>query len=458
MKIWELRKWSAAQKMSASFLVVILIGSILLSLPIMHKDTAPVTTYLDHFFTAVSMVCVTGLTVISVGDTYNKIGQLVGIILMQIGGLGLVTILSVSAYALKQKLSLKEANVLQVALNRHTKRDVKQYLFTAYRFTFAVETIAALVLSIDFIPRYGVVDGIFNAVFIAVSAFCNAGFDNLGTTSLQQFATHPLINFTVIFLIIAGGIGFGVVSELRDWIGKLRSSKPIRIRYHWRRLSLHTRLVLYTSVIMWGTGTIVTWVSEMNNIATIGAYSLGEQGMISLFQTVAFRTAGFSTIDYSLTTPFTNLVYMLQMIIGGAPGGTAGGIKVTTAAILCLLFVSEIKGHSHVTFAKRVIHSRVVKLALTITLFYCIILFIGFAALLWTNPHLDSFSLLFESISAIATVGSSMNVTGQLNTMGEWIIIVLMFLGRVGPVTVIVSIMQRKQKEIHYATADIIVG
>ena len=456
-KLFSIKNWTATQKLTFSFLIVIILGSFLLSLPISVR-TGVHLPYLDHLFTAVSMVCVTGLTVISVQETYTWFGQIISMILIQVGGLGLVTLISMSLYFLKRKLSLKDQSTLLMALNRNSNDDYLHFLQTAYRYTFWVELISACILMTDFIPRYGVMKGIFNAIFISISAFCNAGFDNLGNSSLQGFVLNPTVNFTVAFLIIFGGIGFSVVFELKDRFSKFIYSRPRVWRLTFKKLSSHTRLVLISTALLLLIGTIIPWLSELHHNTTIGQYSLTEQLMISFFQSTAFRTAGFATIDYSQTHPFTNLVYMVLMVIGGAPGGTAGGIKVTTAAIMFLLFRSELKGHDKITFRKRVIPSQLVKQAMTIILFFFTMVIFGYSLLLLTHPQLNAFDLLFETISALATVGSTMGVTPLLTTPGKLIIIALMFIGRVGPFTVFLSIIQRGRKEIYYAETDILIG
>lgn len=450
-------KWTATQKLTVSFLVVILTGSFLLWLPISNQPGTH-QTYLDHLFTAVSMVCVTGLTVLSIKDTYTVFGQIVGIVLMQIGGLGLITLISVSLFYLKRRISLKDQTTLQMALNRNTNDNYKDFLFNAYRFTFAVEAIGALVLMTDFIPRYGWAKGAFNAVFVAVSAFCNAGFDNLGSNSLQDFVLNPTVNFTVALLIIAGGIGFTVWAELSERLNQYFHSRPRLLRLSFRRLSSHSRLALIATATLLFGGALITWLSELRHGSTIGNYNIFQQWMISFFQSAAFRTAGFSTLNYEATHPFTNLVYMILMLIGGAPGGTAGGIKVTTAAIMFLLFRSELKGHTEVTFHKRVIPASAVKQAMTIILFFFTVLMIGYSLLLLEHPNLNPYHLLFEAISAMATVGSSAGITSQLTTWGRIIIMGMMFLGRVGPFTVFLSLLQRDRKEIHYADTDVLIG
>ena len=458
MVITFFKSLTSIQRLTFSFIIVIIIGSLLLSMPITHYPDAPATTYLDHLFNVVSMVCVTGLSVFPVASVYNGLGQVIVILLMQIGGLGLVTLISVSLYLMRRRMNLSEQHLLQSALNYDNSNNLRQYLFSAYKLTLVFELAMAVVLLFDFIPRFGVGHGIFNAIFLSVSAFCNAGFDNLGDASLRPFVLDPLINIVLAILIFSGGIGFAVWLDLRDAVKRFLTDKPYRFTTFSRSLSNQTRLVLATTGIVLLLGTVLSWLMEYKNPKTIGHYNIFQQWMVSFFQSVTMRTAGFSTISYVDTHPVTNVLYMLQMIIGGAPGGTAGGVKVTAAAITFLLFKAELTGQTEVTFRNRVIANKVIKQTFTILIFFFTILTVGYMALLLFEPHHNPLALLFEAISAIATVGVSMDLTPQLSTGGRIVIMVLMFVGRVGPITVLLSLLQRKRKDIHYAQTTINMG
>ncbi|HIC0352936.1 TPA: TrkH family potassium uptake protein [Streptococcus agalactiae] len=455
---FDYKTMSVARKLSISFIAVILLGSILLSLPIFQYANAPKTHYIDHLFTTVSMVCVTGLSVFPISKVYNCWGQIVAILLMQTGGLGLVTLMSLSYYTLRRKMSLNDQTLLQSAITYNSSTDLKKYLYMIFKVTLTLEVLAASILAIDFIPRFGLGHGIFNSIFLAVSAFCNAGFDNLGATSLAQFKLNPLVNIIVCFLIISGGLGFAVWKDLIEATIQTSHKGPKLIKTFPKRLSNHSKLVLKTTTIILLTGTLLSWLLEFGNFRTIANLSLPKQLMVSFFQTVTMRTAGFSTIDYTQTDFATNLVYIIQMLIGGAPGGTAGGFKVTVIAILLLLFKAELSGQSQVTFHYRTIPSSIIKQTLSILTFFFIILISGYLLLLELNPHIDPFSLFFEASSALATVGVTMNTTNQLTLGGRIVIMFLMFIGRVGPITVLLSILQKKEKEIHYAETEIILG
>ena len=404
------------------------------------------------------MVCVTGLSVFPVAEVYNGLGQVISIILMQIGGLGLVTLIAVSTYLLRRRMNLSSQNILQSALSYDNSGHLKRYLFNVYKITFIIESLIAILFLIDFIPRFGVSHGIFNAIFLAVSAFCNAGFDNLGGDSLKPFVLNPLLNLLFMILIVSGGIGFAVWVDIKRAIKAFLADRPYRLKTFTRKLSNQTRLVLDTTAVILILGTAITWLLEANNPKTIGLYNPFQQFMVSLFQTVTMRTAGFATISYLDTHTATNILYMIQMIIGGAPGGTAGGVKVTTVAITFLLFKSELAGQSEVTYHHRIIANKVIKQTLTVLIFFFSILIVGYILLLQFEPHHDPIALLFEAVSAIATVGVSMDLTPQLSTSGRLVIMALMFIGRVGPLTVLLSLLQKKKKKLQYAQANITVG
>ncbi|MGT2844805.1 TrkH family potassium uptake protein [Streptococcus hongkongensis] len=458
MKFTYFRLWSITRRLTFSFVIVILIGSVLLSMPFSHYPNSPEVGYLNHLFTAVSMVCVTGLAVVPVSEAYNGFGQVVSILLMQIGGLGLVTLIAISTYALNRKLDLAGSSLLQSALNHENHHGLKNYLFFAYKITFCIESLAMCLIATDFVPRFGWKNGLFNSLFLAVSAFCNAGFDNFSTNSLKDFIINPTINLVLCGLIISGGIGFTVWKDIFDNLKVSISDKPRYFKSFFRKMSHHTRLVLQTSAIILLVGTLITWFLEKDNPKTLGNYHLLQQLMIAFFQTVTMRTAGFATISYTDALAPTNFLYMFQMIIGGAPGGTAGGIKVTTAAIIFLLFKAEFSGLSKVTYQFRSISNKTIKQTTTVVIFFFTVLFSGFLLLLWVEPEIDSVALLFETVSAIGTVGVSMDITPKLSPIGKIIVIVLMFIGRVGPITFLLSLIKGNEKKVNFAEVKILVG
>lgn len=451
-----IKRLSNTQKIVLGFGFVIFFGAVLLALPISQtgKEHVP---FFHHLFTATSMVSVTGLSVLSVGDVYNTFGQIICMFLMQIGGLGWITVMTLLVLTLGEKLSLKDHYLLQDSLNRNSAKDIKHYLIKVYHITLIVEGIASLMLMIDFVPRFGWFDGVFNALFTSVSAFCNAGFDNLGGASLQMFVSNPLVNIVVAVLIISGGLGFLVWYELYQK-GKEMLKHPKRPKLIWRSLSVHAKIVLLMTASLIMIGTLLTFLSEQANHQTFAKMDIGTQVLASFFQSVTMRTAGFATLDYSQTLPLTNFIFILLMLIGGAPGGTAGGLKVTTIALILFLVRTTLKGKNDVVFAYRRIAPLAIKQALTMIVFFFSVLLVGYASLLLFNPHLMSTDLWFEAVSAIATVGVTTGITAQLSAIGQAIIMLLMFIGRVGALTVLLSFASKKEKDVQYAQADILIG
>ena len=340
---------SPAQKIILSFLLVIFCSSLLLSLPWVQTASSQ-ASYLDHLFTAVSMVCVTGLFTQSVVDTYNVWGQLLCMLLIQIGGLGILTFIGFFTMESRKKLSLKDRRILRDSFSYGHNRTLGQFVRSIFITTFAIEGLGALLLMIRFIPKFGMRKGIFNSIFLAVSAFCNAGFDNFGNDSLLGFQTDVLVNITLALLIITGGLGFMVWFDLATKLGGKQ-----------KELHFHTKVVLLLTAGLLVFGTVTSLWTEYNNPGTIGNLSFGDKLLVSFFQTVSMRTAGFASIDYTAARPVTLFIYLLQMFLGGAPGGTAGGLKITTFLVLLLFARKEILGLPHTNLGRRTLAPQLVR-------------------------------------------------------------------------------------------------
>lgn len=449
--------WSTSFRLVLSFILFAFLGSFILALPIMHHPEVD-ASYFDHLLTAVSLVCVSGMAALPIGETYTIWGQMVALVMIQVGGLGVITIINTGLYYLHRRIPLKDQYILQAALNRDTNANFIGFLLSIYRFTIYFELLVAAVIMIDFWPRYGFFQGAFNAIFLSVSAFTNSGFDNVGVNDMKAFASNPLILLTLAVLIIAGGLGFSVWFELRERTTRYLKIRPKNFRLAFRNLSTHTQLVLQATLFFIVAGTLLIWISEQSNPATIGDVPLPNQLLASFFKSVSTRTAGYATFSYQDTQPFTKFVYMLLTIVGGAPGGTAGGIKVTTIAILYFLFRSELKSYPEVVYNKRIFPSSLVKQAVMVVLFFIVIATLGYGSLLLTHPHLRSIDLLFETMSSLGTLGVSLNVTENLNLFGRIVIMILTIAGRVGPITLLLAILQRKSPEIHYAKTNVLIG
>ena len=442
---------SPARRIFLSFAGVIFIGSLLLSLPFVQVSGSQ-ATYFDHLFTTVSMVCVTGLFTQPVATTYNVWGQLICMLLIQIGGLGLMTFIGVFYIQGKQKLSLRSRETIQESFGYGETRSLRAFIRSIFLTTFLVEGLGAFLLSFRFIPEFGWGRGIFTSIFLAISAFCNAGFDNFGSSSLVNYQTDPLINLVIAGLIITGGLGFMVWFDLATQLGKKKK----------RRLRFHTKLVLFLTAGILLFGTVSTLFTEWHNPGTIGNLSVPEKVLVSFFQTVSMRTAGFASIDYTQARPVTLFIYILQMFLGGAPGGTAGGLKITTFFVLLVFARSELLGLPHANVAQRTIEARTVQKSFSVFIIFLMTFLLGLMLLGITAEGTPRFIyLMFETISALATVGVTANLTPELGKIALSIVMLLMFIGRIGPLTLLVSVAEYqpdKKDTIHYMKADITIG
>lgn len=452
------KKMSPAQKIATSFLLVILTGALLLTLPISNTNGGFLNP-LDALFTATSATCVTGLTVIDVSSTLNVFGQIVLMLLIQIGGLGLMTLMAVFLLIIRNRLSMNEKIAMKEMLNQDKVFNMRKFLLDILYYTLFFESIGAILISFRMIPQYGIFDGGFKSIFLAVSAFCNAGFDTLGTVSLQNYVHDPLMCFTIMSLIVLGGIGFAVWFDIRDKIGPLLCRK-ISLRKFCRMLTLHTKIVITITFCLITLGALAIVAIEFTNPNTMGGFSFPEKVMTGLFESIALRTAGFTSINYAALHQGTCLVMMVLMFIGGSPGGTAGGIKTTTFAVLVIYIVCVLKGREKTAVLRRTIRSDVIIRAMGIFFINLVALFTGIF-LLCIFQKSDFISICFEAVSAMATVGSSLGLTGHLGIAGKLIIIMLMYIGRIGISTLILSITKRRNLErnkVSYPDGTIIVG
>ncbi len=454
------KKLSPPQKIALSFLLVIFTGTLLLTLPI-STNSGTFFHPLDALFIATSATCVTGLTTFTIADTFNIFGQVVLLLLIQIGGLGLMTLMAMLLVLSKHKLSVNEKKVMKEMLNKEHMLDMKRYILDILKYTLCFEFAGACLLSFQMIPQYGLAQGIFHSIFLAVSAFCNAGFDVFGSNSLQAYVHNPLICITVMILIILGGLGFAVWFDLRDHLIPFLTRK-ITFKKFKKSLSLHTRIVLIvTMILIFGAG-LMFILLEWQNLNTIGTFTLPEKIMTVIFESVALRTAGFTSIQYSTLTPSTSLLMMVVMFIGGSPGGAAGGIKTTTMAIVVMYIVHMLKGKEQMIICKRAIKKEIVIRAMGIFFINLFTLFVGIFLLTIVEPH-GFIELCFEAVSALATVGSTLGITAQLTMLGKIIIILMMYIGRIGIATLIISLARPKSSsdasnKVSFPNGNIIVG
>lgn len=428
-----------------SFALVILIGCLLLSLPIASRDGQSVGL-LNALFTSTSAVCVTGLVVVDTYTQYNIFGQVIIMLLIQIGGLGTMTMATFTFLILGKKITLKERLVIQEALNQLTISGLirlTQYIITI---TVIFEGIGAVLLSLRFSQIYGTKKGIYYGVFHSISAFNNAGFDLIGDfRNLTPFTEDPLVCMVIATLIIIGGIGFSVIYDVF-------SKRSLR------KLSLHSKIVITMTIALILVGMFFFYVFEYSNPKTLEDLSLKDKLLASLFQSVTTRTAGFNTLNFSDMVLQTKYITIALMFIGASSGSTGGGIKTTTFASIIMLVHSAIGSKEDVEIFQRRIPDSTVFKAVAITVISILLIFIS-SMLLTITENQDFIDILFETVSAFGTVGLSLGITTELSELGKTIIILIMFAGRVGPLTLAMALSNRKNKTpIKYPEEKILIG
>lgn len=442
-----------ARMISASFAVVIAIGTLLLWLPISSKARV-FTPLLDCLFTAASATCVTGLVVYDTYTHWSAFGHGVLLMLIQIGGLGLVTFTSFFNLVVGRKLGLRGMRLASESINSTSFGDVPYLLRMIITFTLAVEASGALLLGLYFVPRFGL-RGIAISIFLAISAFCNAGFDVLGFlgeyTSLTSLNDSYLVLFTIMLLIIIGGLGFIVWNDLMAW----RKT---------RTLLLHTKVVLLVTAFLLLLGTVCFLLFEWNNPATLQPMSLKEKIGAGCLQSVTMRTAGFNSIDLYSMRDATKVFSIVLMFIGAAPGSTGGGIKVTTIAVIVMTAVSISRGKDEPYLLGRRLSANVVYRSLAILFLGIVVSGITAIVLILTCPleqnGLTGVDAVFEAVSAFATVGVSSGVTAVTNWVGKIALTLTMFIGRVGPVSfgLTLAAQQKVNRKLIVPEGKIVVG
>ena len=439
---------TTTQIIMLSFLAVIFLGSLLLSLPISSADGEAVP-YLDALFTATTATCVTGLVTLSTAATWSIFGQAVILVLIQVGGLGVVTIMSALMILLQKRMGIGDRLLIQDAFNLNSLSGIVRFVKRVILGTALVEGIGALLYMTVFVPEFGL-RGIWIAVFTSISAFCNAGMDIIADNSLCSYATNPIINLVTCALIVLGGIGYIV---WWDVMGLRKGSAGMR------RLSLHSKIAISTTLLLIFGGGLLILLFEYHNPRTIAELSLFDKLQVSLFQSVTTRTAGFATVPQQDLTNASSLLCLLLMFIGGSPVGTAGGIKTVTIAVLVASALSSVQNRQEVTLFQRNISKQAVSKAVAVTTMSFVILFTSTLLLSAVSPG-EPLDILFETVSATATVGLSRDLTPYLNAYGKIIIIGTMYLGRVGPISLALALNSGKKQQniIKNPTEEISVG
>ncbi len=436
------------QLVIVGFVILIVTGTFLLRLPFAHEKTVPQISILDAFFTAVSATTVTGLAVVDTGATFSRFGELVILGLIQIGGLGIMTLASLATVFLSRKLGIRRGLLAGTEIGLGDFGELRPIIRAIFRFTLGFEGVAALLLSVRFIAEgdHSVGGSIYLGVFHAVSAFNNAGFSNL-SGGLERYVADPWINVIISVAIIAGGLGFPVAVEL---------SKHLREPRRW---SLHTKVTVTATTILIVGGTLAILAIEWSNPATMGDLSVPNKVLSSMFQSVTTRTAGFNTLPMGSLRGGTILLMLLLMTIGASSASTGGGIKTSTFAVVVWTTLAEFRGDNEVTLFHRRLTPSLQRQALALVVAALGTVGTATFVLSLSQPGIPLDSLLFEAASAFGTVGLSTGITAELNQFSRFLIMALMFIGRIGPVTFGTAILFRSRPQLfRYPQEKLLVG
>lgn len=451
------RPLSPAQFLALSFAGFILGGTVLLLLPIAVEPGQTIKP-VDALFTAVSAVSVTGLIVVDTPRVFSTFGEVVVMLLIQAGGLGYMTFSTLFAAVVGKRLSLQERAILQESFNLDSREGLVRFVSRVTKLTLFCELAGALVLAVWWAPRFGLGDSTYFALFHAVSAFNNAGF-SLFSDNFIGFRGDVLVNLVITTLVILGGLGFLVLSELTEWI------RGGAITRSFARTSTHLRLVLSVTVVLLVVGTFTIYALERHNPRTLGAMGVGEALLTAYFHSASSRTAGFNSLDVGSMLPVTLFVIMVLMFIGASPGGTGGGVKTTTFGVTVAALWATVRGHREPVMFKRRLPAEVIARAFFISLIAFLALN-GLAAVLLISERRDLLQTLFETTSAFGTVGLStgqpgsvLSLTGHFSDTGKLLVALMMFMGRVGPLTLAIAVVGRAQPpRVRYPEARVMIG
>lgn len=434
---------STTRLIAGSFLFAILAGAFLLMLPFSSAEgnfTHPV----DALFTATTSICVTGLVTVVTAAHWSVVGKVIILCLAQMGGLGIITVITMFLSLFGRKITLKERMLISEAYNLG---ELKGMVFLVRRIvegTLLVEIAGALLYSMVFIPEYGPVKGVFCAVFNSVSAFCNAGMDILGEDSLIPYVANPLINLTTILLIVLGSLGFPVWWDLLDTL-RHEKKKELSARKRFQKLKLHTKIVLSMTALLIFIPAVLFLVFEFHNPGTMGDLSFAGKLQASLFQSVTTRTAGFASVDQGQLTNASSFLTLILMFIGGSPAGTAGGMKTTTVAVLLCTVLCMARGRNSTTLFHRRVSPDNIRSALCVVVLGLVTLVTSCMCLMAVEDF-SFLDIVFEVMSALGTAGLSRGITGDLCVFSKLVLIATMYIGRIGPITMVVAILRRGQR------------
>lgn len=430
------------QFLMGGFAITILIGTLLLKLPLATETEG--ISWIDAFFMATSATTVTGLVTVDTGTVFTVFGETVIMMLIQIGGLGFMTFAVLAILILGKRISLKERLLLQEALNQTAVGGVIRLTIRLFVFSIMIELFGMILLATVWVPEYGWKFGLYTSLFHSISAFNNAGF-SLWSDSLMGYAGDPVVNLVITGMFILGGLGFTVLIDVKN--------QPI-----FKKLSLHSKLMIIGTLVVNVMAFLMIFFLEYGNPDTIGSLSFLDKMWTSYFQAVTTRTAGFNTLNIGDMETSSVLLMMVLMFIGAGSGSTGSGIKLTTAIVMVVAVISYLQKRSEVTLMNRTIKRDIVLRSFAIALVGVATVFVTLFLLTVTEPELPFLQLAFETFSAFGTVGLSMGITGELSDPGKVIVMILMFLGRLGPITLAFSLATTKPDKVRYAKEDVYTG
>ncbi|MBQ8572670.1 MAG: Trk family potassium uptake protein [Ruminococcus sp.] len=440
-------KLTYTKVITIGFALLIFLGAFVLMLPISSRS-GDWTPFTNALFTSTSATCVTGLIVYDTFTHWSLFGQITIITLIQIGGLGFMTIITMFSFLLKRRIGLRERRLLMESSGSLELKGVIKMIRKILYGTFITEAVGAVLLSIRFVPKMGLLKGIYNAVFHSVSAFCNAGFDLMGRyepfSSLTLFYDDVLVNLTVCALIIVGGVGFIVWNDI------------FNLRQNIRRYTLHSKIVLITTGVLLLIGTVLFYIFERDGV--LSDMPDHKRWLVSFFQSVTPRTAGFNTADLASISHSTVIIFCLLMFIGGSPGSTAGGVKTTTFAVLVLSTFASARRNNSITVFKKRLEEKTARQASAVVVTYILVLCVAIMIMCALEPF-SMTAIVFEAVSAMGTVGVTMGITPELSVASKYVIILLMYAGRIGGLTLMLTLAEkRKQVAVKRPSEQVLIG
>jgi trk system potassium uptake protein TrkH len=442
------KHFSTSKKLVLGFLSLMLLGSILLSLPISSSNHLH-TPIIDCIFTSTSSICVTGLVILDTGTHWSVFGKIIILLLIQTGGIGFMSLATFILLLTRKKITIQNRVILKDSYNFAQTGGIVRITKHILIFTFATELLGTVLLMFTFIPQLGVAKGIGTSIFHSISSFCNAGFDIMGNfSSLTSYVSSPYILIVTMFLIVVGGLGFFVMEDLLIKRKKLKA------------LSFHSKLVLSATAILIFLAAILIFIFEYNNPNTLGSLSTIDKITQAFFNAITPRTAGFNTLHVTSLTGGTVLLLIILMFIGGSPGSTAGGIKTTTMSVLLITVYSWIRGRENINIFHKRITQNLLKKAIAIAVF-TFILIIFYIFILSVTEDASMKDIVFEVFSAFGTVGLSMGITPMLSTTGKILLVTAMFIGRLGPLTIALALSRNTntpEGTYQYPEGDLLLG